>query len=137
MGTLLRTAAITAAFFVALSFLLFAVDQSEEGSANQVEAVDGSSGRTGSESEVDAPAPGREVEDLREARHTGLREVIDDGNDLLVAPFTGVVGSSDIWVERLVPAALALVLYGLGGMLLANFVPRRRRRRTDWRHAAG
>ncbi len=136
MGTLLRMAAITAASFVALSILLFALDQSKQGSANQVEAVDGSGGRGGAAGNVDAPAPGRAIEDLREARHTGLREVIDDGNDLLVAPFTGMVRSSDVWVQRMVPAALALLLYGLGGMLLANFLPRQRRRTIDWRHAA-
>ena len=134
MGSLLRLAAITAALFVGLSFLLFAVDQSEEGSSGQVQAVDGPGDRRPREN-VDTPAPDRSIEDLREARHTGVREFIDDGNDLLVAPFTGIVGSDNIWVERMVPTALALLLFGFGGMLLANFLPKPRRRTTDWRQA--
>lgn len=137
MGSLIRLAAITAALFAGLSFLLFAVEQSEEGSAGQVQAVDGSGGRTTTRISVDRPAPDRRLEDLREDRHSGARELIDDGNDLLVSPFTGLVGSGNVWVERTVPAALALLLFGFGGMLLANLIPQRRRRTTDWRHAAG
>ncbi len=110
--------------FVGLSFLLFAVDRSEEGSAGQVQAVDGTGGRTTARINVDRPAPGRRVEDLREDRHSGVRELIDDG-DLLVAPFTGIVGSGDVWVERTVPAALALLLFGFGGTVLANFILQR------------
>ena len=41
METLVRLAALCATAFVALSFALFAVDQSERGSANQVRTVDG------------------------------------------------------------------------------------------------
>lgn len=137
MASLLRLAAVTAATFVALSFLLFAVDQSEQGSTNQVRAVDGTGGLVASETAIDRPAPGREIENLREARHSGLREVIDDVDDFLLAPFTGVARSSNGWVERMVPGTLALLLYGLGGMLLANFLPRPDRRQTDWREATG
>lgn len=136
MASLLRLAAVTAATFVALSFLLFALDQSEDGSANQVRAVDGSVGPAPAAA-IDRPAPGREIEDLREARHSEPREAIDDVNDSLLAPFTGVIRSSNLWVERMVPGTLALLLYGLGGMLLANFLPRPRRREADWRQAPG
>ena len=135
MGSLIRLAAITAATFVGLSFLLFAVDRSEEGSAGQVEAVDGAGDRAPAHTNVDRPAPDRRIEELREDRHSGARELIDDGNDLLVSPFTGIVGSGNVWVERTVPAALALLLFGFGGMLLANFLPKPRRRTTDWREA--
>ncbi len=137
MGSLLRLAAVTAAAFVALGFLLFAVDQSEEGSTNQVRAVDGAAGRAASEAAIDRPAPAREIENQREDRHSGAREMIDDVNDFLLAPFTGVIASSNVWVERMVPGALALLLYGLGGMMLANFIPKRARRNTDWREATG
>jgi hypothetical protein len=135
MATLLRLAAITAAGFVALSFIVFAVDQSKEGSAQQVEALDGGKQQVASGAAIDVPAPDAKVERVREARHTGIRELIDDGNDVLVAPFTGIVESSNLWVERMVPSALALLLFGLGGMMLANCLPKPRRRHTDWRQA--
>lgn len=135
MGTILRLAALCATAFVALSFALYAVDQSEEGSANQVKAVDGTGERAGSEASIDRPAPDRATERLREAEHGALRELIDDGNDIFTAPFTGLVESSNIWVERVVAGALAGVMFGLGGMLLANFIPGRRRKAPDWREA--
>ena len=45
---------------------------------------------------------------------------------MLASPFTGVVASDNLWVERLVPAALGLLLFGLGGLMLANWLPERR-----------
>ncbi|MDQ4023867.1 MAG: hypothetical protein M3217_00025 [Actinomycetota bacterium] len=137
MRTLVRLAAMCAAAFVALSFVLFAVDQSEEGSANQVRTVNGVPDRAESEASIDRPAPDRATERIREARHGGVRELIDDGNDVVVAPFVGVASSSNVWVERLVAGGLAGLVFGLGGVLLANFVPRSRRKATDWREATG
>lgn len=135
MGTLLRAAAISATAFVALSFVLFAVDRSEEGSATQVRAVEGLQTPAESEAAIDRPAPDPATERMREARHGDARELIDDGNDVVVAPFADLVRSSNVWVERLVAGALAAVVFGFGGMLIANFIPRRRRKATDWREA--
>ena len=135
MDTLVRFGAICATAFVALSFVLFAVDQSEEGKANQINTVDGTAQRAESEADIDRPAPDAATEHRREARHTGLRELIDDGNDVLVTPFADVVNSSNVWVERIVSGGLAGLLFGFGGLLLANFIPKRRRKPTDWREA--
>ena len=126
-----------AAAFVALSFLLFAVDQSEKGSANQVKTVNGVEQHSESEAAIDRPAPDPATERMREARHGGARELIDDGNDIAVTPFAGLVRSSNVWVERLVAGALAGLVFGLGGMLLANFIPQPRRKTADWREATG
>jgi hypothetical protein len=141
MRPLLRLAAIAAATFVGLSFVLFAVDQSKQGTAKQVDTLNSEDqmanrSQVVSDAAIDMPAPDRRTERVREARHTGLREVIDDGNDVLIAPFTGIVQSNNIWVERLVPAVIGLLLYGLGGMMLANFIPEPRRRHSDWRQPA-
>lgn len=137
MGTLLRIAAVCATAFVGLSFLLFAVDQSEEGSANQVRTVDGLEQRAESEVAIDRPAPDGATERLREGEHGGMREFIDDGNDVLVAPFADLVKSSNVWVQRIVAGALAALLFGFGGMLLANFIPKPARQTSDWREATG
>ncbi|MGI8945063.1 MAG: hypothetical protein ACR2GL_02340 [Thermoleophilaceae bacterium] len=137
MPALVRLAAVLASVFVALGFLLFAVDQSEESSARQVGIVEGDDSRPVSETAIDRPAPSAPVERMRERRHGGARELIDDVNDVLLAPFTGLIASRDAWVERIVPGALALLLYGLGGMLLANFLPQSRRKHSDWRQATG
>jgi hypothetical protein len=117
--------------------VLFAVDQSEEGSANQVNTVAGDKTAVASEAAIDRPAPDAATERSREADHTGAREFIDDGNDLVVAPFADIVDSSNVWVERLVAGGLAGLVFGLGGMMLANFIPQRRRKVSDWREATG
>lgn len=128
--------AVTAASLVALSFALFATDQLSEGSENQVRAVEGG-GRAISDTDVNVPAPEPAVERAREQRHSGVREGIDDANDVLASPFTGIVRSDEIWVQRIVPATLGLLLYGLGGMMLANALPRPGQQTRDWREASG
>ena len=55
--------------------------------------------------------------------HSSARECIDDGNDILATPFTGIAASDNVWVQRLVTAALGLLLFGFGGLMLANWLP--------------
>lgn len=134
MQTILRTLAIVASAFVALGFLTFAADRSRQGSDDQVKAVDGSRPQPVIDQEVDRPVPPPEVERRRQKANSSFRELVDDGNDYLLAPFT-VVNSENVWVERTVAAALALLAYGLGGLLLANFIPGHRRESRSWREA--
>ncbi len=133
MATIVRILAITATAFVALGFMTFAADRSEEGSDNQVQSIDGRA-QPMSDSDIDRPAPPPVVERRREARHSDFREVIDDANDYLLKPFA-VVDSDNLWVERMVPAALGLLGYGLLGLLLANFIPRHRAEHHSWNEA--
>ena len=67
------------------------------------------------------------MERARERRHGDVRELIDDGNDILVAPFTSVSDSDEIWVQRAVPAVLALLLYGVVLTIVAAYVSGGRR----------
>ena len=130
---MVRLAAIVAGGLVALSFLMFAVDQSQEGSDSQVRVVDGQGVReTKFDKAIDAPAPVPAVERQREQANTSFRERVDDANDVLVSPFL-FVDSSNVWVERLISAFLGVLVWGLGGMLLANFIPKHRTQTRDWR----
>lgn len=132
MGSIIRLCAVTAAAFIALSFLLFATDQSREGSETQQRAVDGN-GVVVSDNAIDRLDPEPATERVREQRHSGAREAIDDVNDVLLRPFVDVVDSDNIWAERTVPAVLGLLLFGLLGMVLANFIPKHRHETRDWR----
>jgi hypothetical protein len=133
MATIVRIAAITATAFVALGFMTFAADRSEEGSDSQVQSIDGRA-QAVTDTDIDRPAPPPVVERRREQAHSDFREIIDDGNDYLLKPFS-FVNSDNVWVERMVPAALGLLAYGLGGLLLANFIPRHRPEHHSWNEA--
>ncbi len=109
-----------------LGFLLFAVDEAGRGSQEQITRLDEA---------IAEPNPSPAEEQLRERDHSRARELIDDVNDALLSPFTGWVESGDIWVQRLVPAVLALLAYLFGGLLLANYLPQPKRRTHDWREA--
>ena len=137
MASVVRICAVVATLFVALSFALFAVYQLTEGSANQVKAVHGDKARAPSKATIDQPSPSPAVESARQQQHSSVREFIDDGNDILLSPFTGLLDSDEIWVQRMFPGALALLLYGLGGTMLANALPRPATRTGgDWRAPA-
>ncbi len=68
------------------------------------------------------PQAAARLERARERRQSKLHETIDDANDVLTAPFTWAAGRSpDIWVQKGVPAALALVFFGAGLAFLARY----------------
>jgi hypothetical protein len=130
MGSLLRLVAIVASLLVIVGFMAFASDEAGRGSAQQVGKID---------NQIAQPAPTAQGERARERAHGTVREKIDDANDILLAPFTGVVDSKDRWVQHLVPSGLALLAYGLGLMLVANYLPKSKPKRpqSDWRTAEG
>ena len=122
----LRLASTAATVIVALGFVLFAIDETNEGSKTTVTKLESAS----------APSPSAGAEQRREAKNGAVREAIEDANDVLLDPFTGVVsGSRSEWARHGVPALLAFLAYGLGLRLLANYIPQPRRRQPDWEHA--
>lgn len=122
-----------ATLIVVGSFVLFAVDRLAEGSETQRQSLRGADAPTGSRTPIDVAAPAPAVERVREATHSSPREAIDDADDVLLTPFAGVVDSGSIWVSRVVPGLLALLVYGLGGGLLANALPKPSASARDWR----
>jgi hypothetical protein len=126
MAALLRIAAALACAIIVIGFMAFANDEASRGSEKQVQRV---------EQAINEPAPGAETERAREGKHSKPRELIDDANDVLLSPFAGLIESKDAWVRRLIPGALALLVYGLGLTLLANFLPQRSGTSSDWRTA--
>lgn len=100
---------------VGLGWLLFALDETRSASAESAAVIAGDDAATRAD-----PSP--EQERARERIHSGVREAIDDANDVLLAPFAGVTsGSDDRWARRTVPALLALLVYGFGLGFLARF----------------
>ena len=135
MASLVRFAAVTAATFVAASFLLFGAVELRDSSEGQVQALDGKTAPKALETDVQRPNPLPAVERVRESNHSDLREGIDDVNDVLVSPFTGFTNFESVWGERFLTVLLGLLLYGGGGLMLANFFPKDRNKAGDWREA--
>ncbi|HEY0363146.1 MAG TPA: hypothetical protein VGC83_12755 [Solirubrobacteraceae bacterium] len=112
---LLRTVSVVAGAIVLLSFALFAIDETRHASEQTTAAIAGLEATRTSD-------PSADQERARERAHSRVRETIDDADDVLVAPFAGLVdGSHSSWVRRGVPTLIALVLYGFGLSFLARF----------------
>lgn len=125
VAAVVRWCSLFACAFVTLSFLYFAVNQTSTASQNQVNAIAGGTG-VKAESATKVPDPAPDVEKLRQQENDKFHEFVDDVDDVLVSPFTSITDSHSIWVLRLVPLGLALLIYGLGGQYLARAMGLRR-----------
>jgi hypothetical protein len=124
MAPLVRLAAVLASACLLIGLSVFVFEQASEGSHAQVEKLEG---------ELGSPGLSSRQEQVRERRHGAVREAIDDANDVLIAPFAGIVDSDDPWVKRLVPTILALLVFGVGLGMLANYLPKPAGTAGDWR----
>jgi len=125
IANIIRWFSIIASSVIALSFVFFAVDQTSSASENQVRALAGHS-NVKAESITKLPNPPPAVEAQREKENDGFHELVDDLDDILLAPFTSISNSHDIWIRRTIPAIIGLLLYGVGGMYLARAAGLRR-----------
>jgi hypothetical protein len=112
-----------AALVIVISFALFAIDQARDGSKQQVAKLGSKLEPTNAATNVNQADPSPLAERAREKKHGDVREAIDDVNDVLVSPFSGVVDSNSIWVQRGVPSLIALLLFGVGLRILATYLP--------------
>ena len=118
----LRLLATVCSLVVLLSFAAFAIDEARSGSnASQAGIAGGQLGPAASSPSGYAnPTPAEEK--VREAAHGTVRELLDDGDDILMAPFASVSdSSSSSWVRRGIPALIGLLVYGFGLAFLSRF----------------
>ena len=134
MGSVIRLVAILCSGIVLLGFGLFAVDEMGRGSQNQQNAL-AAELEGASDNPPATIAPSAKEELLREQRNGSFREAVDDSNDILLAPFSGLIDSDNVWVANGVPTVLGLLFYGLLLGLVANLLPRGRHHGADWRTA--
>jgi hypothetical protein len=127
MAKLVHWLAIAACVVVALGFAGFATDEMRFASNTQQAKL---------ANDFNDPARGPATERKREREHSKPRELVDDANDILLAPFSGIVDSDSLWVKRGVPTLLALLTYGLLVLLIANSLPKPKAHSGgDWRTA--
>ena len=116
LQSLVRWVSTAAAVILVASFGLFAIEQAKGGSEQEVNRLEG----------INQPAPTASTEREREARHGDVREAIDDADDVLIAPFSGILNSSSIWAQRSVTTLLGLLAYFVLLRILAGYIPGRR-----------
>ncbi len=135
MGSVIRLVAMVASALVLFGFAYFVTDEMSRGSQTQQNELASKLDIEEPDPAPVAPSPEQEID--RERLNGALREFVEDANDLLLGPFTGLVeGAEDRWVTHGVPALLGLLLYGLGLGMLANMLPKGREHGADWRTAA-
>jgi hypothetical protein len=111
---ILRLVAITTSLLVVGGWGLFAIDESRAASEQ-------SAAESAGLAAVRVPDPTAAQERAREKLHGGPRELVDDANDILLAPFAPLVdGSHSEWIRRTAPALAALLVYGFGLGFLAR-----------------
>jgi len=120
MGTvifrLLRISSTVICVLLLLSFLVFAVDQTKEGSLHQQQEI--TSPATVAAASSSAAATGHKSSAVD---HEGtLHKALTDTFNKLTAPFAGVVSSSSEWATRGIKLLLALLVYGFGLGYLAR-----------------
>jgi hypothetical protein len=117
----LRYLSIIASLVVLASIGAFGIDQARSGSEASRAGITSTGYRaTADPSGYARPSPAQER--VREQAHGDARELLDDADDLAVAPFAAVVSSSaSAWVRRGIPALIALFVYGFGLGYLARF----------------
>jgi hypothetical protein len=103
----IRLVSLACCAVVVLSFAMFARDQMAGASRQQSELVAGSSS---------TPAPGASSKPRAQPRR-----FIDSAARALTSPFSAIVQSSNPWVKHGLPAAFALLAYGLGLGYLARY----------------
>lgn len=131
IASTLRLASLAATAILIASFAMFVVDETRTGSDHQLARLASDPGSAGPQlaataSDLDAPDPSASLRRERARRHGRVRELIDRADDLLLAPFLGVVTSRSIWLQRCVAGLLALLVFGFGLRLLAAYVGPRR-----------
>jgi hypothetical protein len=112
-----------AALVLVASFAMFAIDQARDGSKQQVAKLGAGLEPTNASTNVNQADPTPKTERQREKMHGQVREAIDDADDVLVKPFSGVVQSSSIWAQRGIPALIAFLLFGVGLRVAAAYLP--------------
>lgn len=116
--SLVRYASIAFSAVLVLSFVMFATDQSQSGTAHEVATLNQKNGPAGQQPAQPAPsAPAK--------AHGQPRRAIDDAASKLTKPFDGVVASSkNDWARKAVPTLFALLVFGFGLQLLAGYLPK-------------
>jgi len=121
--SVLRVGSTIACGIVIAAFAMWATDEGQNGSDQQVARLSQSDGRSGAPSGAPVTNPSAPVA-APEAEHGGVRGAIEDANEALLSPFDHVAQDGGPWAAHIFPALLALLTYGLLARILIAYLPR-------------
>lgn len=105
----LRTVSICVCLIAALSFLLFAVNETSTASGKQTEALSGTSAQAEAKAASQKPAS-----------ESGFRAAVDEISEEVSSPVSGV--SSSQWGERTLRLLFVLLVFGFALGYLARMI---------------
>jgi hypothetical protein len=100
---LLRAASITLCVLVAVSMLLFAVNQTSTASGHQQEELNG-------------------TKTTHSTHQSSVHRAIDEAAEAVTSPVSGLVSSSSEWGQHAIRLLFALLVYGFGLGYLARLL---------------
>ena len=119
LASLLRLASWLICLLVAVSFLIFAIEQTSSASTHQQQELIG----TGAPAGTGAPVGTASTTAPPPKHKSAVHKTIDEASDFFTSPFSAVVsGSSSQWAIHGIKALLALLVYGLGLSYLARVI---------------
>jgi hypothetical protein len=120
----LRVASTIACGIVIAAFAMWATDEGQSGSDQQIARLSQSDGPNGAPNGAPVTNPAPVAAPAPEADHGGVRGAIEDANDSLLTPFDHVAQDGGPWPAHVFPALLALLTYGLLARILIAYLPR-------------
>jgi hypothetical protein len=120
----LRIASTIACGIVIAAFAMWATDEGRAGSNEQVARLSESDGNNAPSGAPVTNPSGPVAAPAADPEHGGVRGVVEDANDSLLAPFDHVAQDGGPWASHAFPALLALLTYGLLARILIAYLPR-------------
>lgn len=113
VSKLIRVASVVICLIAAVSFLLFAVDQTSTASGHQQEEL------AGTTTTPAATGAGGQTTSASDAKENGVREALDQATEDFSAPVSSLTSSSE-WGSRGLRLIFVLLVYGFGLGYLAR-----------------
>jgi hypothetical protein len=116
VSKLIRLASVVICLIAAVSFLLFAIDQTSTASGHQQEEV---TGQPVNPTTTSGSAAGGQTAGTSASKENDVRKVLDEATEDFAAPVSGLTSSSE-WGSRGLRLIFVLLVYGFGLGYLAR-----------------
>jgi hypothetical protein len=118
ISSALRAVALGSSVVILLAFAMFVSDQSTSASGHQQSELSDEPAPSAAPAGTAAAQPAAPA---AAEHHNAARRAVERADDFLLGPLRGIGGDGE-WASHVVPALLALLLYGWGLLQLAHWI---------------